>query len=177
MVEIEVKEQPASTSAESAGALKKMISAKDNGLLFLLCLTSAMEMFAGVGYCDKRNYCRGYYAWAVSAGAVSLALGIVKLCLFYLQTDFYEKISPFTSSFLFLWWIPGAGVTTFAGPFFAVGNGYIGAWGAFLCSFMLAHSSIVCSWNVVKDKMKEVTKAATSEVTTSQTTETPPTTV
>lgn len=33
------------------------------------------------------------------------------------------QIAPFLSTFLLLWWIPGAGITTFHSPFVIAGNG------------------------------------------------------
>ena len=76
----------------------------------------------------------------VSTGAISLALSLPMLYLLYSKHDLYGKVAPYATGFLFIWWVLGAGITTFAGPFFQVGNGYIGAWGAFLSSFLLAHS-------------------------------------
>jgi hypothetical protein len=58
--------------------------------------------------------------------------------------DVYHKVVPYMAGFLFVWWIPGAGVTTFSGPFLSVGNGYFGAWGAFLSAFLLCHARYVC---------------------------------
>ena len=72
------------------------------------------------------------------AGCISLVIAGVLVFLMHKQYPIYEKAVPYVSGFLCIWWVLGAGITTFQGPFTAVGNGYFGAWGAFIASFLLA---------------------------------------
>ncbi|AUF82424.1 hypothetical protein TetV_332 [Tetraselmis virus 1] len=157
-------------SDTAALTVTKMIdSVQENTLLMVLCLMSAMEMFAAVALCDKLSYCGNYYAWAVASGAVSLSVAIFKIILHHKCQELYNKVAPFTSLFLFLWWIPGAGVTTFKGPFYQVGNGYFGAWGSFFCSFML----IRANWEELSNIVQKLTDkdTVTTQTVTTQTVE------
>ena len=71
---------PAPGSLESGikNMYKGMLNVQENTLLTVLLLSSAVELFAGVGMCNAYNICSGYFGWAVSVGkccdvAISLA--------------------------------------------------------------------------------------------------------
>ena len=47
--------------------------------------------------------------------------------------------------FLVVWWIPGAGVLTFVGPFVVTSNGYFGAWAGLLASLWLLSLALIAA--------------------------------
>eukprot|EP00873_Tetraselmis_striata_P016373 jgi/Tetstr1/436637/TSEL_025433.t1 len=125
---------------------------QESSMLTMLLLCSIVEFFAALTFCT-RVVCHNYAAWALSAGVVSIVLTGLLIGLLHARTGIYNKIIPYLATFLFVWWIPGAGVTTFSGPFINVGNGYFGAWGAFLSSFLLCHARVAgTDWRSYMDK-------------------------
>jgi len=78
----------------------------------------------------NNGVCNGNTAWALACGLVSMIIVLVMLvgpmvggcggCV--------SSAKPFVGAFLFLWWLIGAGVITFAGPYTIASNGYFGSW-------------------------------------------------
>ena len=91
----------------------------------------------------------GLADYAFSVGVVSLVCALVLSALHRwraadlrrtLLTD--ARAGPISvlqliGVFLVVWWIPGAGVLTFVGPFVVTSNGYFGAWAGLLASLWL----------------------------------------
>uniref|UniRef100_A0A061QWD5 Uncharacterized protein n=1 Tax=Tetraselmis sp. GSL018 TaxID=582737 RepID=A0A061QWD5_9CHLO len=78
----------------------------------------------------------GEYAWALSAGTMSLGISGIALLLGILAPPAYEIIAAPLAVLLFLIWIPGTLVTTFLGTISIDSpNGYYAAWAAFVLSF------------------------------------------
>eukprot|EP00193_Tetraselmis_chui_P003194 CAMPEP_0177758688 /NCGR_PEP_ID=MMETSP0491_2-20121128/4323_1 /TAXON_ID=63592 /ORGANISM="Tetraselmis chuii, Strain PLY429" /LENGTH=214 /DNA_ID=CAMNT_0019274449 /DNA_START=946 /DNA_END=1590 /DNA_ORIENTATION=- len=133
-------------------AFQSLSSMQESSMLVMLLLASAVEFFASLSFC-KPNYCGSRAAWALSAGIVSVVGSGLLLGLMHGAPDVYHKVVPYMAGFLFVWWIPGAGVTTFSGPFLSVGNGYFGAWGAFLSAFLLCHARLAgTNWRTYLEK-------------------------
>eukprot|EP00193_Tetraselmis_chui_P007289 CAMPEP_0177753232 /NCGR_PEP_ID=MMETSP0491_2-20121128/1344_1 /TAXON_ID=63592 /ORGANISM="Tetraselmis chuii, Strain PLY429" /LENGTH=152 /DNA_ID=CAMNT_0019268491 /DNA_START=14 /DNA_END=472 /DNA_ORIENTATION=+ len=108
-----------------------MAAMEESKLVFMLLFFSVVELFAAIEFCDS-NSCSNEAAWAVAAGAVSTAALIVLTFFMLRSPENYNKVVPNASGLLALWWMPGAGVTTFKAPFATVGNGYYAAWGALI---------------------------------------------
>lgn len=107
-------------------------SGSDANLALGVC--SAIVIWQASTLCFQKSNCTGYTIWAMTCGIVSLLLNVV----FVLCPLKAGKPSMFFSIFFALWWVAGAGVMTFEGPFNSTGNGYFGAWGACLASLVLA---------------------------------------
>jgi len=121
----------------------------------LMMFASAMVVFQIVNICEdikdlktamgNSSSCeiKDEAAWALSAGVVSFAIGGILLLLWFFAPAGYETSATPTAVFLFVWWIPGAFVSTYIGPFFPTSlNGYFGAWGAFAFSFILMYMRV-----------------------------------
>jgi hypothetical protein len=87
---------------------------------------------AGILCADKP--CQRYTVWAIIWGAVSLAFSLIFI-FFPIQNILVNKI---IALFFMGWWVAGAGIFTFYGPFMITGNGYFGSWGACMASIILA---------------------------------------
>lgn len=132
-------------------------------LLAIIGIASAVVFLAGAFRCGRAGWrndgnrdfaegdrfgnsgndgsgCGGDEAYALSAGLVSL---VVIVCLLIAQnissgTTCAAKAGPIVGVCLFAWWLVGAAILTFHGPFYVVSNGYIGAWVAFFTSVAFA---------------------------------------
>lgn len=103
-----------------------------------LLLASMVALVAASIECGD-NYCGGLEVWAILCSSSSLAI-----CFFVViytirggwvtQGGVLEKVSMFMIA---LWGL-GAGCMTFKGPFHILGNGYLAAWAALICSSLLA---------------------------------------
>ena len=91
----------------------------------------------------------GLVDYAFSVGVVSLVCALVLSALHRWRAADLRR-TPLTDAragpisvlqligvFLVVWWIPGAGVLTFVGPFVVTSNGYFGAWAGLLASLWL----------------------------------------
>lgn len=104
------------------------------GMVSWLLLASVVELCAAVANCDQDySSCTQYDAFALAAGVVSVVITL--LLIFVPPLAAYIKV---ISAFLVLWWIAGAGVNTFKGPFQVTGNGFFSSWACVIASmFML----------------------------------------
>eukprot|EP00192_Tetraselmis_astigmatica_P019010 CAMPEP_0117656556 /NCGR_PEP_ID=MMETSP0804-20121206/4868_1 /TAXON_ID=1074897 /ORGANISM="Tetraselmis astigmatica, Strain CCMP880" /LENGTH=255 /DNA_ID=CAMNT_0005462967 /DNA_START=150 /DNA_END=917 /DNA_ORIENTATION=+ len=150
--------EPGSFESGMKTMYKGMLNVQESTLLTLLVLCSAIEFFAAIGVCNAYHHCGGTYGWAISVGTISLVFSSVLTFLMFKKSDLYEKIAPYGSGFLCVWWVLGAGITTFQGPFITVGNGYFGAWGAFMASFLLAQIRLtgIASWQNVRESFSKI---------------------
>lgn len=89
--------------------------------LALLLAGSSVELGAAIAICE--NGCRTYVAYAVAVGAVSLFTVLLLILVVELRPYHWH-----TAVFLCIWWIAGAFVNTFLGPFQFTGNGYFASW-------------------------------------------------
>ena len=108
----------------------------DVALPGLLLLISLSEIVAASIVCGTYG-CYGVEAYAVSIGVVSMAATL--LVAVGLQGAYHPISSrvPHVSAFLLVWWIVGAFVLTFLGPFTSLCNGYILSWAALWAAFQL----------------------------------------
>lgn len=109
---------------------------KGRKILFGFILLSAVLMFACIPFLISGAFI-GQSAWGLSAGVISLVVGVT---LFKLHDDVDARVSKILAVVLFAMWAVVAGVCTFDGPFRLAGNGYFASWGGFLLStFYLQH--------------------------------------
>jgi len=99
-----------------------------------LLLASVVELCASIAHCDQGySSCQDYDAFALAAGVVSVVITLI--LIFVPALTSHIKI---IAAFLVLWWIAGAGVNTFKGPFQVTGNGFFSSWACLIASvFML----------------------------------------
>jgi hypothetical protein len=104
------------------------------GMVSWLLLTSIVELCAAIANCDQGySACKDYDAFALAAGLVSVVITLTIIFVPALTT--HIKI---IAAFLVVWWIAGAGVNTFKGPFQVTGNGFFSSWACVIASvFML----------------------------------------
>jgi len=144
-----------------------------NGLLGLIAFASGVVFLAGCFSCGRsrgwgngwgdddnngrgngfyvnngnnNNGCFGNVAYTLACGLVGMVVALFMI--------FGEKCSPvagcvssarpYVGLFLFLWWLIGACIITFDGPYTVVSNGYLGAWVA--CFASIAYSMEVSEW-------------------------------
>jgi hypothetical protein len=82
--------------------------------------------------------CTGDLGWAVACPAATIGLVLIFLLLKWLAAGIAVKVEFWLAAFLTIFWIAGAFVMTFRGPFLATGNGYFGAWGSLLAACLWA---------------------------------------
>eukprot|EP00195_Chlamydomonas_chlamydogama_P007672 CAMPEP_0202912154 /NCGR_PEP_ID=MMETSP1392-20130828/56947_1 /ASSEMBLY_ACC=CAM_ASM_000868 /TAXON_ID=225041 /ORGANISM="Chlamydomonas chlamydogama, Strain SAG 11-48b" /LENGTH=139 /DNA_ID=CAMNT_0049602955 /DNA_START=50 /DNA_END=469 /DNA_ORIENTATION=+ len=111
-------------------------SIEQNQIVYYIFAASVVQLIAAAIVCDERSECKDYEAYAVAVGAISTAFTLVQALLLVFNGGVANKIAPWLSLFLVLWWIPGAGIGTFKSPFVITGNGYFASWAAFLFSLM-----------------------------------------
>lgn len=112
---------------------------------WLVLGASLVVLVASTKNCDDTNHCTGLNGWAVAASVVSTALTLFYVLLTMFNTTYSEKVAPYLAIFLAIWWLPGAFVLTFDGPFVFTSNGYYGAWAALIFAvqwFQLAGQSM-----------------------------------
>lgn len=125
------------------------------GLLVLIFVASAVVFLAGAFSCGRaqgwggdsgrgngnawgNEGCSSYTAWALCAGLISMLVAFFMLIGEKIGAlrDCTSKSAPFVAIFFCVWWLFGAGVITFAGPYTVVSNGYLGSWIAFFGSVL-----------------------------------------
>jgi len=90
------------------------------GMVSWLLLASVVELCAAIAHCDQGySSCENYDGFAVGAGIVSVIITLILIFVPALTTHIRV-----IAAFLVVWWIAGAGVNTFKGPFQVTGNGF-----------------------------------------------------
>jgi len=104
------------------------------GMVSWLLLASVVEVCAAIAHCNQEfSKCTELDAFALAAGVVSV---IITLALVFVPA--LTGQIKLIAGFLVLWWVAGAGVNTFKGPFQVTGNGFFSSWACLLASvFML----------------------------------------
>eukprot|EP00928_Gymnodinium_smaydae_P031649 TRINITY_DN23166_c0_g1_i1.p1 TRINITY_DN23166_c0_g1~~TRINITY_DN23166_c0_g1_i1.p1 ORF type:complete len:609 (-),score=124.03 TRINITY_DN23166_c0_g1_i1:47-1873(-) len=119
-----------SAAAEVAGGAPPEIA--------LLLLASLVVLAASAVACGD-DRCSGYEVWAIicSSGSLMTCFAVV---LFTFRGGWLamEWHLPRGSAVLCAWWLMGCLVSTFAGPFQHMDNGYFGCWAALLSAGRLA---------------------------------------
>lgn len=126
-------------AVDNASARRKDVS-KDDAILLVLLVSSLVTLIEGVNLCEKLDYCSGTLGWTVSVGTISSFL-----TLLVVVPKLKPLVSAFTfqiSCFLAVFWIPGAGIMTFSGPFTHTGNGYFAAWAGLFSAVYWAFKEI-----------------------------------
>jgi len=98
-------------------------------LIFLI--VAALVELQSLGFVWGKN---GGAMYANFLGFVSLVVGVGLIVLQTKSPLVAKGIEPPACLFLFAWWLLGALITTFIGPFLDVGNGYFAVWGSLLVS-------------------------------------------
>ena len=114
----------------------------DVALPGLLLVISLFEIVAASFVCGTYA-CRGVSAYAVSIGVISTAATVlVGVGLHGVYHPISSRVSHL-SAFLLAWWLVGAFVLTFIGPFTSLSNGYVLSWAALWAALQLCrrHSS------------------------------------
>ncbi|KAG1662639.1 hypothetical protein FOA52_009624 [Chlamydomonas sp. UWO 241] len=122
---------------------------KKHAQAWFLLASSLVVVIAAAKTCDDTNMCSGVQGWAVGASVISLGLTAVYLIAAFFLEGACDKVASWLATLIALWWIPGAFILTFNGPFAIVGNGYFGAWLCLFFSlqwFQTAGSSAVATW-------------------------------
>lgn len=108
----------------------------------LLLASSTLYTISALLISDGNNDHGGLYGYAFSCGLISLAVVAV---IMFLQMkgkgDIVDKYQKPISVFFLLWWVLGAAIGTFEGPFTTAGNGYFSAWVAFYASLKYAYTT------------------------------------
>jgi len=94
----------------------------------------------------------GNFAYAISVSSVSLILSLIMM--FFGTRCCTKKWSLFTSYFLVVWWMIGALVLTYDGPFETTGNGYFGSFAALIASIVVM-ASCNNAMKIPEDEVKE----------------------
>ncbi|CAM9586013.1 unnamed protein product [Sphacelaria rigidula] len=91
---------------------------------------------------DGNNNHGGLYGYAFSCGLISFA-GVVAVMFLQMKGkgDLVDKFRKPISVFFLIWWLLGAAIGTFEGPFTTAGNGYFSAWIAFYASLKYAYTT------------------------------------
>jgi hypothetical protein len=127
-------------------------------VVLIVFVASGIELIEAATLCDKYQDCTGRLGWAVSVGTISAFFSLIHLL---------PPLKPFIQPFKFHsavivagFWIPGAGIMTFTGPFEDTGNGYFAAWIALFASLYWAFEEIKVKYpaivNLQSDKSPPV---------------------
>ena len=112
----------------------------------LLACASFFELISASLVCGQSRYsCGSLNAYAVSVGAVSLALvAPVGLVLFAepLAPRRLPEGLPHLSLMLLVWWLPAGFLLTFVGPFQGLSNGYFGTLAGVAGALLLARAYV-----------------------------------
>jgi len=110
--------------------------------ILVICGCSLVVLVQGGVECTQHSSgCKDQYAYILAVGTVSFGLSL--FCVFWSVCAMrsFKKYSPVLAIFFLVWWAIGTFVATFSSPFEKSGNGYFGAWGAFVASFVMAGAS------------------------------------
>jgi len=117
------------------GRLQSLVDRfSEQGHVSWLLLASLLEMGAAIAQCNQIiSKCTDYDAFALATGVVSV---VITLCLIFIPA--LQGQIKVIGMFLVLWWVAGAGINTFKGPFQFTGNGFFSSWACLIASvFML----------------------------------------
>ena len=85
--------------------------------------------------------CTKRLAWGIACGVIS---ALVALLWHIPRTrGLLEAHKKVIAIVLGVWWVFGVGFLTFGGPFATPNNGYFAAWGAAVCSWVIAYDGML----------------------------------
>eukprot|EP01062_Namystynia_karyoxenos_P014514 TRINITY_DN1521_c0_g2_i1.p1 TRINITY_DN1521_c0_g2~~TRINITY_DN1521_c0_g2_i1.p1 ORF type:complete len:619 (+),score=186.77 TRINITY_DN1521_c0_g2_i1:112-1968(+) len=125
--------------------------------LAVICIASAVVLIRTAILCDD-THCKDYHGWALACGCVSFVLCLTLLLIKKFNACNVDSFMKWIALFLLLWWIAGCGCMTFERPYKITGNGYFGAWGALIFSWLLC----IEHWPVLKTPLEAIAAAAGS---------------
>ena len=105
--------------------------------LFFIGLASLVLFFESVDNVGNgEGETRRLNDYAFSVAIISLAFSVVLLLIELGSPGFLQKgkTGLACAACFTIWWIPGAGVLTFKGPFIGTGNGYFSSWAGLIFS-------------------------------------------
>ena len=106
--------------------------------VMLLFIASVINLAAAIMPCNKQS-CTGVNGYAIAVGVVSIVIALV---LIFAGSKLSDQNQKYVAIFLLAWWIAGAFVQTFVGPFHTtLSNGYFSAFAGLIASIMLFKSS------------------------------------
>jgi len=116
------------------------------GATFVVFLASLVLLIQTSIDCTPTSQCTDYYAWGLSVAVLSLSFSLLLFLLFTFRNDVQASGDPklehrLLAAFLFILWIPGAGILTFKTPYVLTGNAYFACWLAFIASGYLFFQS------------------------------------
>ena len=104
----------------------------------LLFIASVINLAAAIMPCNK-DKCTGVNGYAIAVGVVSI---VIALFLMFKGKDLSDQTAKYLAMFTLAWWISGAFVQTFVGPFHqTLSNGYFSAFAGLIASIMIFKKS------------------------------------
>eukprot|EP00299_Pterocystis_sp_00344_P016448 c8258_g1_i2.p2 GENE.c8258_g1_i2~~c8258_g1_i2.p2 ORF type:complete len:366 (-),score=60.47 c8258_g1_i2:1252-2349(-) len=111
-------------------------------LMFIL-IASCIEMLAAISSCAmNKNGCANYGRFAIAVGLVSSVMTATMMFMHVYAKDLAAQVCPMVSLVLVVWWMVGATITTFLGPFNEIQNGFFSSWFALMCTVNLTYHSV-----------------------------------
>jgi len=106
----------------------------------VICICSLVVLVQAIVECGGQysDGCTDEFLYTVVVGVISFVLSLFCVFWAYCGERSFRQFSPVIAIFFFVWWGLGTSVSTFSEPFADAGNGYFGAWGAFIASFIMA---------------------------------------
>jgi len=117
------------------------------GALGSLFLASIVVLAQASQNCENAGKCESWSAYAVALGCVSALISLGLVLGIYCHESVegsarIDKLMPYLSVFLTIWWGIGVATCTFDGPFENTGNGFFACWIALFLSIYTCQITI-----------------------------------